>query len=41
MSETIANVTLALVVLLAVGLCVFMPLLVFAAIKDLKNRGAK
>jgi len=39
--ELLANVALTLIVLLAVGLCVFMPLLVFAAIKDLKNRGEK
>jgi hypothetical protein len=39
--EFLANVALVGHVLLAVGLCVIMPLIVFAAIKDLKNRGAK
>lgn len=41
MIEFLANVALVGIVLLTVGLCVIMPLIVFAAIKDLKNRGAK
>jgi hypothetical protein len=41
MIEVLANLALATLVVLAVSLCVLMPLLVFAAIKDLKERGAK
>jgi hypothetical protein len=41
MIELLANLALATLVVLAVSLCVLMPLLVFVAIKDLKNRGAK
>jgi len=41
MIEFLANLALVGLVLLAVGLCVIMPLIVFAAIKDLKERGAK
>lgn len=41
MIEFIGNVSLVFLTLVAVSLCVFMPLLVFAAIKDLKNRGEK
>lgn len=41
MIELLANLALVGLVLLAVGLCVLMPLLVFAAIKDLKERGEK
>lgn len=41
MIEVVANLALATLVVLALSLCVIMPLIVFAAIKDLKNRGAK
>ncbi len=41
MIEFLANIALVAIIVLALSLCVIMPLIVFAAIKDLKNRGAK
>jgi hypothetical protein len=39
--ELLGNIMLVALIVIAIGLCVIMPLIVFAAIKDLKNRGAK
>jgi hypothetical protein len=41
MIEFVANVSLVFLTLVAVSLCVIMPLIVFAAIKDLRDRGSK
>jgi hypothetical protein len=41
MIKFIADVALVSLILLAVTLCFIMPIIVYAAIKDLKNRGAK
>jgi hypothetical protein len=39
MIEFLATAALVLLVVVAIGLSVLMPLIVFAAILDLKNRG--
>jgi hypothetical protein len=41
MIELLANAALVLLVIVTVGLSVLMPLIVFAAFLDLKNRGEK
>jgi hypothetical protein len=41
MIEFLATAALVMLVVLAIGLSIIMPLIVFAAILDLKNRGAK
>jgi len=41
MIEMLVNIVLINLVLLSIGLCITMPLLVFAAINDLKERGSK
>ena len=41
MIKFIADVALVSLILLAVTLCFIMPIIVYAAIKDLKNRGEK
>ena len=41
MIEFLANIALVMLVVLSIGLSVILPLIVFAAVLDLKNRGEK
>jgi hypothetical protein len=41
MIEFLATAALVMLIVLAIGLSIIMPLIVFAAILDLKNRGQK
>jgi hypothetical protein len=41
MIELLATAALVLLVIVSIGLSVLLPLIVFAAILDLKNRGEK
>ena len=41
MIEFLATASLVMLVVLAIGLSIILPLIVFAAVLDLKNRGEK